>query len=432
MAKTYKLDLNIGEEIRLTVNAPDPLDPRYRQVIDTMIAAMESPADPAPPASTTIIQREPWLREELHLIAGATGTGDMAVSAYRAAFPGSQRTDKAIRVKHAILHPGRNLKRGIVRKKRPPLNNTDWIVPSDAHINNRMQWSEEEDNVLRHAGCVSHARTNYRIAFPNSKRTDKGISIRYDRLATLSAPPTVSIMETDEPVPQEPLSTGMEVTLHDPIPEPAPIPPAPEKKVRKDAWTLEEDSIVRSTSTPEQAVSTYLSIFGNKRPPGAIQARWRNTHSSGTQEAAPPADPIHEPEAAPVNVTHDPADLPDTLLRHLLVSISSQDAIDRYRQQYRGPKPYSDTDIRTLYKKLSMPIRIGIGVETRAGVGKITRINRDGTPTVIIDCKKKGKIVLDPVSIYRENRIVRSQLPSPIEEPANNALSGRGVSVSSL
>lgn len=358
MTKTYKLDLNIGDEIQLKVNAPDPLDPRYRQVIDTMIAAMGSPADPTPPAPVTIIQREPWLREELHLIAGAAGTGDMAVSTYRAAFPHSQRTDKAIKVKHAILHPNRDSERGIVRQKRPPLNNPDDIIPSDAHINARMQWSKEEDDIIRQAGCVSHAVSTYRAAFPNSKRTDKGISIRYDRLATPSAPPTVSIMITDKPVLQEPLSTGMEVTLHDPVPEPA-----------------------------------------------------------------PPSEPIPNPEAAPAPVTHDPADLPDTLLRHLLVSISSQDAIDRYRQQYRGPKPYSDTDIRILYKKLGMPIRIGVMVETRVGLGKdtlcgkIKRIERNDPMYVVVDCKKEGSITIDPVSIYRENRIIRPQSPEIQDDP---------------
>ena len=448
MTKLCKLDLNIGDEIRLTVAAPEPLDPRYRVVVKAMMQAMDAPAAhiqeeraaPVYGSPEIIAARDQWIPSELWVLQGKYADQNEAISAYRKAFPHSQRTDKAISVRYAVLQPDRSKDAGYIRDRIPSHNDTSWIVPDTMEISDRTRWSEAEDEVIRRAGCVAYARTNYRLAYLNSNRIDKAISVRYDRLRRMAG--TVA---PENPIPepeivpkpeqrQEPVSTGAEVTLHDPIPEPEPEPepetPVPAlavtPKPRKDGWAEEEDNLIRDALSPQEAITTHRQAYGRLRTDGAIQARYKKLNRD--RDSAPPADedtiqvPAPKPEtqaAAPeAPVSLDPHNLPDALLRHLLVSTSAEDAADRYRQQYRGAKPYKTQDIITIFRSLSMPIRIGVSVETRAGVGKITRINRDGNPTVIIDCKKMGKIVLDPVNIYRENRILRPQLPEIQDDPS--------------
>jgi len=446
MTKLCKLDLNIGDEIRLTVAAPEPLDPRYRAVVKAMMQAMDAPAahiqeEQAAPvygSPKIIAARDQWIPSELWVLQGKYADQNEAISAYRKAFPHSQRTDKAISVRYAVLQQDRSKDAGYIRDRIPSHNDTSWIVPDTMEISDRIRWSEAEDEVIRRAGCVAYARMNYRLAYPNSKRTNKSINIRYDRLRRMAGGTAPEdLIKEPEIIPepeqrQEPVSTGTEVTLHDPIPEPEPEPeppiPAVPPKPRKDAWGEEEDNLIRDAASPQEAIITHRQAHGSLRTDGAIQARYKKLNKD--RDSAPPAEedttqvPAPEPETqaatpeAPVSL--DPNDLPDTLLRHLLVSTSAEDATDRYRQQYRGAKPYKIQDIITIFRSLSMPIRIGVSVETRAGVGKITRINRDSNPTVIIDCKKMGKIVLDPVNIYRENRIVRPQLPEQPDDPSSS------------
>jgi len=124
-------------------------------------------------------------------------------------------------------------------------------------------WTQQEIDAITCATSPTEAVRLYRGAHPDSQRTDYAVIKKYGK------------MPKGEPIPT-PVSTGDEVTLHDPIPitscaDHAPMGPT----LRKNAWLPEEDDVVREAPSSEEAARLHGVMFPGKRTPAAIDARWR-------------------------------------------------------------------------------------------------------------------------------------------------------------
>lgn len=150
----------------------------------------------------------------------------------------------------------------------------------------RRRWEDAEIAVISRAVSPADAYQKYRAVFPDSTRTEYSVIKKYGKLRR-TEPVVVKASDIRIPV-----STGDEVTLHEPLPEPEPEQDQPviscrdhdTQKTRKNAWLPDEDEIVKSAPTLEDAIRMHGGAFPGKRTPGAIGARWRTMNPTPLQK----------------------------------------------------------------------------------------------------------------------------------------------------
>jgi len=147
----------------------------------------------------------------------------------------------------------------------------------------RRQWTDAEIAVILGAATHNEAIQRYRTQFPTSTRTEYSIT---KKLTKLRRTEPVVVKASDIKIP---VSTVDEVTLHEPLP----VPEQPviscrdhddQKTHKKNSWLPDEDEIVKSAPTLEDAIRMHGGAFPGKRTPGAIGARWRTMNPTQLQK----------------------------------------------------------------------------------------------------------------------------------------------------
>ncbi len=168
-----------------------------------------------------------WTPEEEGAMREAT-TPTEAVALYRAAYPGSSRTDAAIKTRYNLkIRPQRGAtpapedpqaQADDAGKSEPeipvtvPEEETPSEVKPPAAITRMREWTAEEDAAIRGATTPSEAVALYRSAIPDSGRSDGAIRVRWHNKIRpqRGATPAPDFAGDAVPVTQyeEPRSTG--------------------------------------------------------------------------------------------------------------------------------------------------------------------------------------------------------------------------------
>ena len=153
---------------------------------DTVPVTQCDPPLPQESAIQVRVRRDAWSKSEDRAIWDAV-TPAVAVRAYRKAFPASKRGDKAVKRRYHALRAGEDR----------------------TQAGQRMPWTAEEEIPIREATDVQDAVTRFRMAFPDSQRSARGIQgkfyvIRRARRSTETPRPK----PTADPVPVKPSHTG--------------------------------------------------------------------------------------------------------------------------------------------------------------------------------------------------------------------------------
>lgn len=150
----------------------------------------------------------------------------------------------------------------------------------------RRRWTDTEEAVISRAVSPADAYQKYRAVFPDSTRTEYSVIKKYGKLRREWAdlqkddpePAEMEHILAHHEIPDAPICTGDEVTLHEPEPEQPVISCRDhdeQKTHKKNSWLPEEDEIVKSATTLEAAIRMHGGAFPGRRTAGAIGARWR-------------------------------------------------------------------------------------------------------------------------------------------------------------
>jgi len=163
----------------------------------------------------------------------------------------------------------------------------------------RRQWTDAELAVISRAVSPADAYQKYRAVFPDSTRTEYSVIKKYGKLRREWAelpkddpePAEMEHILAHHEIPDAPICTGDEVTLHEQEPEPEQDQPViscrdhdEQKTHKKNSWLPDEDEVVRKAETLDEAIRMHGGAFPGKRTAGAIGARWRTMNPTPLQK----------------------------------------------------------------------------------------------------------------------------------------------------
>ena len=369
MVRINNIELNIGDEVHLSIRSIHPLPEKYQAVLDAMIAAMKSCDIPIPRAESPKVAcaGAPWSQEETDALSPLIE--EDAIAAYREAFPLSDRTDKALKVRHERTHHGkgprfRDAGSAIVSDDIPVKSVvSDRRIPSASTI-----YRDELDVLVSSGGSMSRTIRDYRASFPNSERSDKAVWTMYRRISSgginisdyLYFADANQSDKSDKPEDLE-ISKPSFDKIEDII-----------KSGSK--WDLKELSLLARIDPLKDAIAAYRKVFPNsERTRKSLHLQYFRLRKdvpsvpskplespNNAEDLVPKEDEIDVvpvPAPAPTIVDIEPKPLPDTIgsvddidetpvqinhkdswlseeLAVIAVASSRQDAINRYREAF--------------------------------------------------------------------------------------------------
>jgi hypothetical protein len=369
MVRINNIELNIGDEVHLSIRSIHPLPEKYQAVLDAMIAAMKSCDIPIPRAESPKVAcaGAPWSQEETDALSPLIE--EDAIAAYREAFPLSDRTDKALKVRHERTHHGkgprfRDAGSAIVSDDIPVKSVvSDRRIPSASTI-----YRDELDVLVSSGGSMSRTIRDYRASFPNSERSDKAVWTMYRRISSgginisdyLYFADANQSDKSDKPEDLE-ISKPSFDKIEDII-----------KSGSK--WDLKELSLLARIDPLKDAIAAYRKVFPNsERTRKSLHLQYFRLRKDVPSVPSKPLespnnaedliskkneiDVVPVPAPAPTVADVEPKPLPDTIgsvddidetpvqinhndswlseeLAVIAVASSRQDAINRYREAF--------------------------------------------------------------------------------------------------
>jgi len=369
MVRINNIELNIGDEVHLSIRSIHPLPEKYQAVLDAMIAAMKSCDIPIPRAESPKVAcaGAPWSQEETDALSPLIE--EDAIAAYREAFPLSDRTDKALKVRHERIHHGkgprfRDAGSAIVSDDIPVKSVvSDRRIPSASTI-----YRDELDVLVSSGGSMSRTIRDYRASFPNSERSDKAVWTMYRRISSgginisdyLYFADANQSDKSDKPEDLE-ISKPSFDKIEDII-----------KSGSK--WDLKELSLLARIDPLKDAIAAYRKVFPNsERTRKSLHLQYFRLRKDVPSVPSKPLespnnaedliskkneiDVVPVPAPAPTVADVEPKPLPDTIgsvddidetpvqinhndswlseeLAVIAVASSRQDAINRYREAF--------------------------------------------------------------------------------------------------
>lgn len=370
MVRINNIELNIGDEVHLSIKSTHPLPEKYQAVLDAMIAAMKSCDIQVPRAESPKVAcaGAPWSQEETDALSPLIE--EDAIAAYREAFPLSDRTDKALKVRHERIHHGKGPRfrdaGSAIGYDDIPVKSvvSDRRIPSASTI-----YRDELDVLVSSGGSMSRTIRDYRASFPNSERSDKAVWTMYRRISSggINISDYLYFADANQSDKSD-------------KPEDLEIPKPSFDKIEEDLiksgskWDLKELSLLARIDPLKDAIAAYRKVFPNsERTRKSLHLQYFRLRKdvpsvpskplespNNAEDLVPKEDEIDVvpvPAPAPTIVDIEPKPLPDTIgsvddidetpvqinhkdswlseeLAVIAVASSRQDAINRYREAF--------------------------------------------------------------------------------------------------
>ncbi|MCC7570602.1 hypothetical protein KO465_04600, partial [Candidatus Micrarchaeota archaeon] len=405
--------------------------PRFRST--DPISEIEESLPESPVSARKIPSASTIYRDELEVLLSSGGSMSGTIRLYRASFPNSERSDKAIWTMYRRISSG-------------GINISDYLYYTDANQSEKSfkpdipkpsfdkieedvivsgsKWDLKELSLLARIDPLKDAIAAYRKVFPNSERTRKSLHLQYFRLRkdvpSVPSKPLESPNNAEDLVPKEDEIDVVPVpapapTIVDIEPKPLPdtigsvddIDETPVQINHKDSWLSEELAVIAVASSRQDAINRYREAFPQSG---------RNDKSVGTnfyrlkKKRAETKFVLEKPETDSTPfVSHTSSaicddaipyikEIPDSVFSKILVSKSLNDARSSCKY-YLHESGIDESIIDKIYTYTKDVVKLGKEVSTVLGIGKIVNIDRQ-ICRCLVDCKNAGKIWTNPLKIY--------------------------------